>query len=280
MDYSAFQHPGYFGRGKVQFTAPLQVDGTVNPRGYGLRWGDNWSALPATPGELRMPPGRFVGNAKGLELLPQVERANVSGWNTNSSLIVQGVEASLTLYGHGAQNLADALHGLRSQAVAAPRSELVATGRASIEAGSMIFTRYLVDADQPLVVSATWMAWAEGVHWTREAFGIRLLRGFSGPAGSSVSVTYTPEGAGAESIEALMAEPQELGIVYAGVNSADGSAVRLDCYRATPLLGDPLRPISEDAGTVTLKFQLKPVLALPDMRSRWYRALHVERPPF
>ena len=272
MDYDAVNNPHYYGRGRVQFTAPLKVDGTVNPLGYGARWGNNWSALPATPGDLLMPPGRFVGNAKGLEILPQVERANVSAWDAGSSLIVQGVEASLTLHGHGAQNLADALHAVRSQAVASARTDRFATGRASVEAGSMIFTRHLVDMDLPVTVAPSWADWTEGVEWVREAFGVRLLCGFSSPVGSTLAVSYTPEG-GAESLEALTSTGIELGLVYTGTNRADGSAVRLDCYRATPLLNDALRPISESAGAVTLKFQLKPVLALPDTRPRWYRVL-------
>lgn len=272
MDFDATQNPSYFGRGKVQFTAPLKVDGTVNPLGYGARWGNNWADLSPTAGDLRMPPGRFVGNAKALEVLPQLERANVSAWNTGSSLIVKSVEASLTLYGHGAQNLADALHAVRSQAVATPRIDYFATGRASVEAGSMVFTRHLVETDLPMSVTPSWATWTEGVEWAREAFGVRLLCGFSGPAGSTLAIGYTSEG-GADTLEALTATDIELGLVYTGTNSADGSAVRLDCYRATPLLNDALRPISDAAGVVTLKFLLKPVLALPDMRARWYRVL-------
>jgi hypothetical protein len=165
---------------------------------------------------------------------------------------------------------------VRSQAVASPRTDTFATGRASVEADSMIFTRHLVDMDLPVTVTPSWATWAEGVEWVREAFGVRLLCGFSGPVGSTLAIGYTPEG-GAEGLEALTATDIEMGLVYTGTNRADGSPVRLDCYRATPLLTDALRPISDAAGAVTLKFQLKPVLALPDMRARWYRVLHGQK---
>lgn len=276
-DYDALHNPHYFGRGRVHFTAPLRPDGAVNTQAYGGRWGDNWASLPATPGVLRLPPGRFVGNARGLTVLPQVERANVSDWDTRDSVIVQGVEATLTLYGHGAQNLADALHALRTQVAGSPLTEQFATSRASVEAGSMIFTRHLADLEQPFTVTPSWTTWTEGVHWEREAFGLRLLAGFSGPVGSTLAVSYTPEG-GADTLEVLGNTGIELGLVYAGVNRADGAPVRLDCYRATPLLGDGMQAISEAAGTVALKFNLRPVLPAPAGPARWCRLLRGAHP--
>lgn len=271
-DYDAIHNPCYFGRGKVHFTAPLRPDGAVNMQAYGGRWGDNWASVPATPGVLRLPPGRFVGNARGLTVLPQVERANVSDWDTRDNVIVQGVEASLTLYGHGAQNLADALHALRTQVAGSPLTEQFATSRASVEAGSMIFTRHLVDLAQPFSVTPSWTVWTEGVHWEREAFGVRLLSGFSGPVGSTLAVGYTPEG-GADTLEALGSTGIELGLVYAGVNRATGQPVRLDCYRAQPLLSEGVQAISETAGAVTLKFNLRPVRPSTATRASWYRVL-------
>lgn len=272
MAYAEIHNANYFGRGRVQFCAPLAVDGIPSLTGYGTRWGQNWGNLPATPGELRMPPGRFVGNAKGLQVLPNITRANTSAWDQRGNMIVQGVEASITLYGHGAQNLADALHAVRSQAEAWPRTETIATSQAGLDAGVMLFTQHLLDVDQPVTVRPSWETWTEGIHWAREAFGVRLLVGVSGPFGSSIAVGYTPEG-GAETLESLSRTDVELGLVYTGINTADGSPVRLDCYRAKPLLDGAMSPISEAAGTITLKLQLLPVLSMPDTRARWYRVL-------
>jgi len=275
--YNARHNSYYFGRGKVQFTAPLLPNGRVNSSGYWQRWGNNWDSLPAVPGDPVLAPGRFVGNAHALEITPRVERAGVSAWDNGNGLIVQGVEASVTLYGHGAQNLADAMHAGREQIEPTQRVEYFAAGRASLEAGGMFFTRFLIDTTLPVTVAPNWTVWTEGVEWEREAFGIRLLCGLSGPLGAQLTVYYTPEG-GAETLDAMGHTTVELGLVYTGINNADGAVVRMDCYRATPVLGDALRPLSEAAGTVTLKFELKPVLAAPNARIRWYRLHRGQHP--
>lgn len=271
MDFNA-HNPHFFSRGTVHFTAPLRADGGVNSTAYSARWGDNWDALPPTPaGVLRMPPGRFVGNARGLAITPDVTRLNTSAWDSRSNLVVNGVTAAISLFGHGAQNLADALHARRTQVSGSPVSEPFGCSRASVEAGAMFFVRHTVDLAQPVSVFPSWATWTEGVHWQREAFGIRLLQGFSGPVGASLTIGYVPEGR-AESLEAFQTPGLELGLVYVGINRADNAPVRLDCYRAQPLLDGSMTPISEQAGEVTLKFNLKPVRPVSNgAPARWYR---------
>lgn len=265
-------NPAFFGRGAVHFTAPLRPDGGVNTTAYSARWGDNWDAMPPVPaGVLRMPPGRFVGNARGLVITPDVTRLATSAWDARSNLVVNSVSAAVSLYGHGAQNLADALHARRTQVAGAAISEPFGCSRASVEAGAMFFVRHTVDLNQPVTVSPSWAAWTEGVEWEREAFGIRLRQGFSGPVGASLTIGYVPEGS-AESLEAFQVPQLELGLVYVGLNRADNGPVRLDCYRAQPVLDGGMTPISEQVGEVTLKFNLRPVLPASSGQSvRWYR---------
>jgi len=271
MDFNA-QNPHYFGRGKVHFTAPLRADGSVNLTAYGARWGDNWAVLPNPPGVLRMPPGRFVGNARGLVITPETTRLNTSAWDSRPNIIVNNVTAALSLYGHGAQNLADALHASRGQVASSTISEQFACSRAGVEAGSMIFVRHTVDVRQPVTVSPSWATWTEGVEFQREPFGVRMLQGWSGPVGATLAIAYVPEGS-ADSLEALQTPGLELGLVYTGINRADGAPVRMDCYRAQPQLDGGISPISEQAGAVNLKFVLKPVQPTPATAPRWYRVL-------
>lgn len=261
------ESPHYFGRGTVQLCAPLTATGAVNPTGYGARWGDNWPDVPGTPGELPRPAGRFVGNARGLTFQARTERAKTSAWDTGPSLVIQGVQATLTLYGHGGDNLADALSGERSQAVAFPTTDTLATGRANLHAGDMLFTRHLVDTAFAVTVSPSWATWTEGVEWQREAFGARLLVGVSGPIGSTITIGYTPEG-GADQVDALRKPGVELGIVYTGINRTDGSACRVDAFRARPTPEGGLSPISEEFGTLTLTFDVLPVYL---GATHWYR---------
>ncbi|MCL1962364.1 MAG: hypothetical protein FWG56_11480 [Desulfovibrionaceae bacterium] len=254
-------NPCYFGRGKLHVSAPLRADGTQGVEG----------AQPLLPaGELRLPPGRFVGNAKGLSIVPQLARLATSAWDARDNLIVQAVEATVQLYGHGGANLALALQALRSRPGSVPVTERHAVSRANVEAGSMLFVRHLVDVRQPVTVTPSWTTWTEGMGWEREAFGVRLLAGFAGPVGGHIDIAYTPEGS-AESLDAFGADGRELGLSYTGLNAHDGRPVRLDCWRAAPALDGGVQPISESAGTLTLKFALRPVRAPQQDRPAWFR---------
>ncbi|MFT4190839.1 MAG: hypothetical protein QM617_04850 [Comamonas sp.] len=273
LDYFADAHNAHhLGRGEVHFTAPLlPAGGGVNMAAYGVRWGNNWPAQPATPGELRLPPGRFVGNARGLTLTPTVRRLATSAWDTRGNLVVDAVEASLVLHGHGAANLVDALHAVRTRPDSRQASETIHTGRASIEAGCTLFTRHLVDLAQPVLVQPSWADWEEGVHWRRTAHGVLIAAGFSGPIGSSIQIRYTPEGS-ADTLDALAQPGIELGLSFAGTNLIDGRPVRLDAYRCRPILEGSFAPLNESVGAISLKFSLQPV-RVSAAATAWYRVL-------
>lgn len=268
--YENARNAAHLGRGRVFFTPPLLPAGGINMDAYGRSWGANWPATPEVPGELGMAPGRFVGNGSGLTVQPTLRRVSTLAWDTRGNAVVESVAASLTLYGHGAANLADALHGLRRQCAGAATTEHVRTAGAALEAGGMLFTHHLVDAGQPMTVEPTWSTWTEGVHWQREAFGVRLLAGMSAPMGSSIAIRYTPEGS-AEEVQALGNVALELGVVYVGVNAVDGRATRLELFRARPDLGGALQPLADGFSTLTLSFSLQPV-RIAFGRPEWFRS--------
>lgn len=266
------------GRGRVHFTAPLRLDGSVNTTAYGARWGSNWAA-PA-PGVLRMPPGRFVGNARALVLQPQITKANVPDYTAlgdgGDSAVVEGVRGSVTLYGTGARNLVDALCAGALIAVAGGSAvEVIPSGQANLESGSMLFTQHAIDTTAAVSVTPSWTTWTEGVHWAREAFGVLVLQGYSAPAGATVSVAYRTEG-GSHEIEALGRAGVEAGLVYAGVNTVNGRAERTDAYRCVFQPAEALELINEGATEITLGFELKPVRPAWSTRSHWFRTLKGE----
>ena len=268
--YEQTQNPHYLGRGAVHFTAPLLPCGGVNMSAYGARWGTNWPESCVLPGELNLPPGRFVGNARTLGITPSVRRLVTSPWDTRSNLIVDGISASLVLHGHGAQSLADALHSVRSQPGSTQRAETIPTGRASIETGCMLFTRHLVDLQQPVQVKPSWTDWQEGAHWERSAHGIQIRVGFSGPVGSSIQIRYTPEGS-VDNLDAMAAPGTEFGLSYAGINRIDGKPMRIDIWRCRPVLDGGLSPLTESFGSITLNLSILPVHATATAKTSWYR---------
>lgn len=275
------RNPHYFGRGRVHFGAPLTYTGQVNATAYGARWGANWPAFPPPAGVLRMPPGRFLGNAKDMVLRPVTEPANVPQWaapeHPSAGDIVQGVEGTLTLYGHGASNLVDVLRGSLTQHVGGARTQSVATGGASVEADAMLFTDTAIDLTQPVTVAPSWATWTEGVHFIPEAFGIRLLKGFAGPVNSSIEIAYTADGGGAE-VEALAQPVVETSMVYVGVNRHDSKAVRCDAYRVRLQLLEGVGMITEATGEIRLALELQPVLPAGAERLRWYRIFRGDTP--
>lgn len=271
------------GRGRVHFTAPLRLDGSVNTAAYGARWGSNWGADfgAATPalGDLRMPPGRFVGNAKGLVFEPQLSEVNVPDYTGlgegTEKFIVDGVTGSLQLFGWQARNLVDALAGGLSVAAGGATTEVVPSGNASVEQGAMVWTRHAIDALAPVTVTPSWTAWTENVHWVREPFGVRLLQGFAGPANSYITLAYTKEG-GATEVEALAQHEVEVGMVYAGESLVDRRAERADAYRCLIRPAETLQLISEGAAEIPLRFTLRPVRVPSQSRLRWFRHLRGE----
>lgn len=272
------------GRGRVHFTAPLTLAGAVNTTAYGARWGTNWAADfgAATPalGDLRMPPGRFVGNAKGLVLEPQVSEVNVPDYTGlgqgADKFIVDGVKGSVTLFGHGGRNLVDALSGTLTVATGGSATEIAATSGASVEADAMIFFAHAADATAPVAVTPSWTAWTENVHWVREAYGVRLLQGFAGPVGSYITLAYTREG-GANEIEALIQSEVEVGMVYVGENMVDRRPDRADAYRCVVKPADALQLINEGANEIPLQFTLRPVRVPGQTRLRWFRTFRGDK---
>lgn len=275
------RNPCYFGRGRVHFGAPLTYTGEVNTTAYGAGWGSNWSDFPAPAGVLRMPPGRFLGNAKDMVLRPVTEPANVpqqaDPGHAGAADIVQGVEGGLTLYGHGARNLVDALRGLLTEHVGGARVQRVATSGAIIEADAMLFTDAPIDLTKTVTVTPTWTAWQKNVHWTAEPFGIRLLQGFAGPVDSSIRIGYTADGGGSI-VEALAQPVVETSLVYVGVNRHDDKPVRCDAYRVRLQLTEGMGLITDATGEIRLALQLHPVLPAGANRLRWYRIFQGDTP--
>lgn len=265
-DYTDLFNPHHLGRGSVYFGPALRPDGGINTEGYDHRWGDNW---PQPVGGRLVPPGRFVGNARDLVLQPSVRRLATSAWDIRGNLVVEGVQASVTLYGHGVRNLADAMHARVSSQSSRPVDETISISRANVEAGSMLFVRHAVDVLQPVTVSPSWTTWQEDVHWRRRPFGIELLLGVYGPIGSSIQISYTPEG-DARAMEALTNPGLELGLFYAGINKVSRQPILAHCYRCQPQLESALQPLGDTINTLTLQFTLKPV-RLPGTRAAWYR---------
>lgn len=249
MDFQAIHNPAYFGRGRVHFGAPLQ---------------------PFEPlGVDRLAPGRFIGNARTLTIEPQVSTLDTSALDVRSNLVLHGISARLELYGHGGDNLSAALTGTRVQGVGATRNETVDVGRLSLPADAMLYTRHMVDPTRPILVSPSWTSWAEGVHWERTAFGIRLLAGFNGPFAGAIALQYTSAG-GTDEVEAATAQASEVSVIYIGVNRADGAAVRVECYRGRPALDGGISVISDAAGVIALSINILPVRVAPGT-NRWYR---------
>lgn len=250
MDYQAIHNPAYFGRGRVHFGAPMRP---TEPAGVDV-----------------LAPGRFVGNARTLSVEPSYSVLDTLAWDTRSNLVLQGMTARVELYGHGGENLSAALNGVRIQSVGAPHVEALQVGRLTLPADSMLYARRMIDLTRPVHVTPSWGSWSEGVHWERTPFGIRLLAGFSGPVSGSITLAYTSAG-GAEQIDAATIQAGELSIVYTGVNRADGSAVRVDCYRCRPASDGAMAVVSEAAGIIALSLNILPVRVVPGL-TRWYRS--------
>ncbi|WP_175716541.1 hypothetical protein [Burkholderia anthina] len=261
-DYRAIDSPAYFGRGAVHIGAPLRRDGTVDALG--------WPQRPAGSA-LQLPPGRPIGNARRLDVTPELTSLNVSAWDSRDRTIVDGVAVTLELYGHGGANLALALGSPHTQVVGTPYEDVVQVNLAAMPAGSMLFTRQLVDIDLPVSCEPSWTTWTEGVHWVRTAYGALVLTGCSGPSNGSIRITYTSAG-GAED-QAGTYRVREMSLTYAGINRYDRSPVRLDCYRSSIATIDGMPLISESIGVITLTINLLPVrFARGDIR--WYRRVN------
>ncbi|HDR9585258.1 TPA: hypothetical protein QDC22_007508 [Burkholderia stabilis] len=258
-DYRAIHSPAYFGRGTVHVGPPLRGDGSVGALGWSQR---------AAGSSLQLPPGRPIGNVRRLDVQPQLTRLNVSPWDEGENTIVDGVTLALELYGHGGANLAMALGSAHTQAVGARRVDVVHVDRATMPAGSMLFTRHLVDVHFDVACRPSWTTWTEGEHWIRTEHGPQILVGCSGPSGGSIQMSYTSAG-GAEDVSGNY-RIGEMSLVYAGINRYDRSAERLDCYRASIASVDGMPLISESIGVVTLSINLLPVrFGRGDVR--WYR---------
>lgn len=263
----------FFGRGTVHFTPPLRLDGTVDPAAPGA--GANWADVVVPAGTIRMPPGRFVGNAKGLALRPNVSRANVPDYTGQGgdadTQIVNGVGATLTMYRHDSENLSDWLHATVATAAGGASSTIHAVGGAAISAGSLLPTDHLVNLTGAIVVTPSWeAAWTENVIWARDPAGIRMLQGFAGPVGGKVTITYSAE-AGAVTHEALQRSHVQVGLVYAGVNRHDNRPVRADVYCAQIAVGGMLELINDATAELPLSMELHPVRVAGDTGNRWFR---------
>ncbi|WP_238913810.1 hypothetical protein [Achromobacter insolitus] len=251
MDYQEIHNPCYFGRGRVHFGAPLQP---MEPDGVD-----------------RLPPGRFIGNARTFSIEPQVDALETTAWDTRSNLVVRGIAGRLELYGHGGANLAAVLNGTHIEAVGLAREDVVPTSRLSLPADSMLFTQRMIDPTRDVRVRPSWISWTEGVHWARESYGVRLLAGFSAPSGSSISLEYTSAG-GAQEISGAATPASELSVVYTGINRADGAATRVEAYRCRPALDGGISVISDGAGVLVLSLNILPVRVSVGT-TRWYRAM-------
>jgi len=273
------QHqPHYFGRGRVHFTAPLSSTGAVDTSAD-ASWGSNWPAAPALPssGILTMPPGRFIGNSKTLTLTPQVQELNVPDYtadgNGEDAYLIEGVAGNLVVLAHGARNLADALYTLVRQSAGAALQETLYVADAQVPQGAMLFSREVLDVQQPVSVVPSWGAWAEGIHWERDPLGIRVLQGFAAPANATISLGYTSEGE-AYWVEAFQRPRVTLGLVFAGVNRHTNAPTRVDCYRAVIKPMEDFQVIREATGEIRFSFRLRPVRPPMQSSPKWFRLMN------
>lgn len=215
-----------------------------------------------------MPPGRRLGNAFGLVVTPNVRRLRTSPWDGRSNAVLDGVSVSVQLYGHGAANLAMALNaqhfGLSSHRI---MTSIDVSGL-SLPAGAMLWTPHQIDCSQVVEAEPSWASWAEGVEWRRADWGIELLQGISAPLGATVEVTSVSESSTAR-LDAANGDDKELGLVYAGLNTADYKPVRLECYRCRPLLDGGLTLLDQSASSIRLNLQLRPVPRV-NGNAAWY----------
>lgn len=265
----------YFGRGRVYFTQPLTANGGVSNIAYGGRAGTNWPAAATPLASLRMPPGRFIGNAKGLEITPRLQPLDVPDFADldGDPYIVQEVGIGLTMLRAGGANIADALSGTRSAAHGQQVTETIAASQAGVLTGDMIYVRHAIDLSKPVTVQPSWTNWATGVDFEPEAYGVRMLHGYSGPFNATIDITYTKEG-GAEEIDGLSIKSRHVGIVYIGVNLMNGRPARVDCYRASLQPSDKYAPISEQVNEQQLSGVLKAVRSTGQARPHWFRIMN------
>ena len=266
----------YFGRGFVFFTQPLTPVGAVNNAAYNGRGGTNWPAVTSPAGSIMMPPGRFVGNAKSLEISVEIEQLNVPDFmaqdENGGNYLVKGVTLALTMLRSGSANLADAYAGSVSAAAGQAVTETISTAQASVKTGDMLFSRCAIDLSKPVTLTPSWTAWTDGVDYLADAYGVRMLHGFAGPAGSSIALTYTKEG-GAEEIEAIDIKNREVGIVYVGTNLVTGQPARVNIYRAALNPGQKYAPISEQTNDLPIAGTIKAIRTSDQARARWFRIM-------
>ncbi|WP_186131967.1 hypothetical protein [Burkholderia gladioli] len=260
-DYQAIRSPVYFGRGAVHISAPFRADGSVAAKD----WPDRSPGAP-----LQLPPGRPLGNARRLDVTPQLTALNTSAWDPRERMLTSGITLAVELYGHGGANLAMALGSPEAQAVGGRRTDVISVSQAAIEAGSMLFTSHLVDTSFPVTVTPSWAEWQEGTHWRATEHGPLMLIGASGPSRASIEITYTVAG-GAEEIHGAY-RVREMSLTYAGINRYDSAAVRLECYRATLASVEAMPMISDAAGVISLSINLLPVRLGQD-NVLWYRRI-------
>jgi len=259
----------------VHFTAPLRSNGAVDSSAAPGA-GTNWPSALLNPASLEMPPGRYVGNASGLVITQQLVLPRVAAYprpgQARGGPIVQSIAATVTLYGLGAANMADYLSGVWSESVGRTVTNRIFAGGARLVSDSMLFTAEPIDLSQPVQVIPSWASWIEGEHWTADAFGVRLMKGFSAPLGAYVDISYR-SASGVDVVEGLIRPSRTLGIVYHGVNAVSSRHVRADIYRAqlNPVQAADL--LSDGISVVNLNFNIEPVLAPLQVRPRWYRIM-------
>lgn len=265
----------YFGRGRVYFTQPLTANGGVSNVEYNGRAGTNWPDAAAPQAALRMPPGRFVGNARGLIIAPRVQPLDVPDYadGDHPDYIVQGVDISLEMLRAGAANLADAFPGSRSVIAGRQVVETIAASQASVRTDDMLYVSTAIDLTKPVTVQPSWADWNAGADYELEAYGVRMLHGYAGPFGASITITYTMEG-GADEMEGLSIRSRSVGIVYVGVNLVTMRPARADLYRVDLQPAERWEPISQQMAVLSMSGTLRPVRGATRGRPRWFRTMN------
>jgi len=136
----------------------------------------------------------------------------------------------------------------------------------------MLFSSEPIDPTQPVIVQPSWTTWIEGEHWERAAFGIQILRGFSGPYGAHIDISYR-SASGTDIVEGLAATGKYVGIVYHGMNVITQRPLRVDAYRAQIQPTQTLDVIADSISAVALNINIEPVLPPLSVRPRWYRIM-------
>lgn len=267
-------------RGRVHFIPPMNSS-TIG-------WGEAFdfpaggeNAKPYQPG-----PGRFIGNASGLDITPQIQTFSTpdmtdKGGSSCGASILESLSTSMTLNCFSVDNLKAILFAdacITSDEPEQIVGEVLDICGACLDCDDMIFFGCaMVDATAPISITIREAnrnySLREGVDFMRTAMGVRMLKPLNVPAECcEVRATYTTCG-GVVHLNGYTQQAIEVGVLYEGVNKVDGSVVILHIFRMRLTPGESFQFINESLNSVTVNAELLPVCPANPADPRYFRML-------